>query len=101
MATYITLIRFTEQGVRNYRKSPERAAAFEAAAKKAGAKVRVVYWTLGEYDGVVLFDAPDEETATSLMLALAAQGNVQTTTLRAFDVREMKAIADKAAKIKL
>jgi hypothetical protein len=55
----------------------------------------------GQFDGVVLFDAPDEETATSLMLALAAQGNVQTTTLRAFGAHEMKAIADKAAKIKL
>ncbi|MBI4664124.1 MAG: GYD domain-containing protein, partial [Verrucomicrobia bacterium] len=96
MATYITLIRFTEQGAKNFQKSPNRAAAFEAAAEKVGAKVRVVYWTLGEYDGAIIFDSPDEETATSLMLALGSLGNVHTTTLRAFSAPEMNAIIAKA-----
>ena len=101
MAAYISLIRFTEQGARNFRKSPARAAAFKAAAQKVGIKVHDIYWTLGEFDGVIVFEAANDETATSLMLSLAALGNVRTTTLRAFTTTEMKSIAAKAPKLRL
>ena len=100
MATYISLIRFTEQGAKNFRKSPGRAAAFQAAAQKAGAKIREIYWTLGEFDGAVLFEAASDEAATSLMLALAALGNVRTSTLRAFSSAEMKEIVAKTPSLK-
>ena len=100
MPAYIGLIRFTEQGAKNFRKSPDRAAAFAAAAEKAGVKVVAQYWTLGEYDGVIVLDAPDDETATSLMLSLSSLGNVRTTTLRAFSAAEMKNIVVKASKLK-
>ena len=96
MPTYITLLNFTEQGVANFRDSPKRAADFKASARKQGVQVRKVYWTLGTHDGVLIFDAPDEETATAALLGLGAGGNVRTQTLRAFDEAEFKAILGKA-----
>jgi uncharacterized protein with GYD domain len=92
MATFITTIKFTEQGIQNIHESPERAATFKSAAKKLGVKVKDQYWTLGSFDGVVVFDAPDDETATAAMLQLSSQGNVCTTTARAFGASETQKI---------
>ena len=92
MATFITTIKFTEKGIQGIQESPKRAAAFKAAAKKMGVKVTDIYWTLGYFDGVVIFDAPDDETATAAMLHLSAQGNVHTTTARAFGSTEMEKV---------
>ena len=60
-----------------------------------GAKVTNVYWTLGEYDGLLILEAPDDETATTVLLHLAALGNVQTETVRAFTAAEMDKILTK------
>jgi uncharacterized protein with GYD domain len=90
MATFITTIKFTQQGVKQVQDTCKRAAAFKTAAKKLGLKVSGIYWTLGPFDGVIVFDAPDDETATAAMLHLSSQGNVQTTTARAFDAGEME-----------
>src|SRR5918999_6571202 len=92
MATFISTIKFTEQGILNIQQSPERAAAFKSAAKKLGVKVTNIYWTLGSIDGLLIFDAPNDETATAAMLHLSSQGNVQTTTCRAFDSSEFKKV---------
>ena len=80
MATFISTIQFTAKGVQGIHESPKRAAAFTAAAKKMGVKVIGIYWTLGSFDGVIIFEAPDDKTATAAMLGLASKGNVQTTT---------------------
>ena len=98
MATFITTIKFTEQGIQNFHESPKRAAAFKSAAKKLGVKVRDIYWTLGSFDGVVVLDAPNDETATAAMLHLSSQGNVQTTTARAFDSSEIEKVIGLLAK---
>ena len=92
MATYVSLIRFTEQGARNVRETRQRAAAFRDAAKKAGVTVREQYWTLGAYDGLLLLDAPDEESVTAAMVGLGTLGNVRTQTMRAFDESEIEAV---------
>jgi uncharacterized protein with GYD domain len=92
MATYITTIHFTEQGVKAIQDTCDRAAAFKAAVKKMGVKVSGIYWTLGAFDGVIVFDAPDEATATAAMLQLSSLGNVRTQTGRAFDPAEMQKI---------
>jgi uncharacterized protein with GYD domain len=89
MATFISTIRFTEQGTQEIRNTTRRAAAVKAAAKKMGVKVTNVFWTLGAFDGVLLFEAPDDERATALMLHVASLGYVQTTTARAFTAAEM------------
>lgn len=89
MATFITTIRFTEQGVKNVRQTAQRAAAFEATARQLGASVTHVYWTLGGYDGLLVFDAADDEAAAVLMLRLGSLGNVHTQTCRAFTASDM------------
>jgi uncharacterized protein with GYD domain len=95
MATFISTIKFTEQGVKAADETTKRAAAFKATAKKMGIKVNNIFWTLGSFDGLVVFDAPDDETATALMLRLGAQGNVQTSTSRAFNAAEMDKVLAK------
>lgn len=95
MATFISTIKFTQQGATNIQETTTRAAAFKSAAKKLGVKVRDVYWTLGPLDGLIVFEAPDEETATTAMLQLTSLGNVQTQTARAFKAAEMDAILGK------
>lgn len=92
MATFITTIKFSEKGVQAIQESPKRAAAFKATAKKMGVKVRDLFWTLGYFDGVIIFDAPDDETATAAMLSLSSLGNVHTTTARAFGATEMEKV---------
>ena len=92
MATFITTIKFTEKGITAIKDTCKRAAAFKAAAKKMGVKVSNIYWTLGRFDGVIVFDAKDDETATAAMLQLASQGNVQTATGRAYEAAEMEKV---------
>jgi uncharacterized protein with GYD domain len=100
MATFITTIKFTEKGIQGINESPKRAAAFKAAAKKMGVKVTGIYWTLGTFDGVIVFDAPDASTATAVMLHLSSQGNVHTTTSRAFDSADVESIVGLLSKKK-
>jgi uncharacterized protein with GYD domain len=92
MATYIATMHFTEQGIKTVRDSCERAAGFEATAKKMGIKVTGIYWTLGAFDGVIVCEAPDEETVTAALLHLGSQGNIRTQTARAYNAGEMQKI---------
>ena len=92
MPTFISLISQTQHGEEDIKHSVERADAFRETAGKLGANVRDVYWTLGGYDGVVVFDAPDDETATALLLSLGTKGSVRTKTLRAFNGEQMTSI---------
>ena len=95
MATYITTIDFTHQGIVDIEHTTKRAATLKAAAKKMGVKIKEIYWTLGDHDGVLIFEAADDETATTLLLHLGAMGNVHTTTCRAFTAAEMDKIIAK------
>ncbi len=97
MATYIVLSSFTDQGVRNVKDSTKRADAVREMAKKFGVTVKDIYWTLGSYDVVAIFDAPDDASITALGLALGTAGNVRTQTLRAFSKDEMNGILAKIA----
>ena len=89
MATFITTIKFTDQGEKKIHKTTKRAASFKATAKKMGVKIVGQYWTLGPFDGLVIYEAPDDETATALMLHLGSLDNVHTSTARAFVASEM------------
>jgi uncharacterized protein with GYD domain len=95
MATYIVLCHFTEQGIRSVKDSPKRAAAFKAAAKKAGVTVKAFYWTLGRYDMVSILEAANIEAVTAIGLSVGKLGNVRTETLPAFDNAGMQAILKK------
>ena len=69
MASYVCLFHFTEQGAKGFRQSPARASAFAGLGRKTGLKVREMFWTLGDYDGLLVFEAPNDEAATSALLA--------------------------------
>jgi len=88
MATFVATVRFTEQGISAIAYTCKRAAAIKSAAKKMGVKVSAVYWTHGAFDCLIIFEAPDDATATAAMLHLASQGNVRTQTTRALSGRE-------------
>ena len=97
MATYILLGHFTEQGIRNVKDTTKRAEAVKELGNKAGVTVKELYWTLGQYDVVAIFDAPDEAAATTLGLSIGVAGNVRTQTLRAFTAAEIGPILRKLA----
>jgi len=92
MATYITTLTFTAKGIQRIQESPKRATAFIAAAKKMGVKVIGLYWTLGTFDGMIVLEAPDDRAAAAASISLASKGNVQTTTVRAFDAAEIEKV---------
>ena len=97
MATYIVLTNFTDQGVRNAKETTKRADGVKEMAKKFGITVKEFYWTLGSYDVIAIFDAPDEASITALGLAIGAGGNVRTQTMRAFSRDEMNGVLAKLA----
>ncbi len=95
MARYISLLRFADQGIRNIKDTINRGDAAAAEAKKLGMKIIEEFWTMGAYDGVVLFDAPDDETMTAFACKVSSLGNVKTETMRAFSKEEMEGILSK------
>ena len=90
MPTYVTLVKYTDQGVRNIKESPARLEAAKKVAKSAGAEIKSFYLALGSYDIVLTVDAPDDETAARLVLSIGSLGNVRTDTLRVFDETEFR-----------
>ena len=97
MPTYITLINWTDQGVKNFKDTVDRSVKAEEAMGELGVTFKDVYWTVGPYDIVTVVEAPDEEKATAALLVAAAEGNVRTTTLRAFNRDEMSRIVELAS----
>jgi uncharacterized protein with GYD domain len=96
MATYIALINWTDQGVKGFKDSVDRYEAAQSQLQSMGAKFTDVHWTLGAHDLVGVIEAPDDQTLAAALLTVAAQGNIRTTTLRAFSAEEMRGVIDKA-----
>lgn len=95
MATYILLGTYTEQGLRGIKDTVKRTEAVREMAKKAGVTMKESYWTLGQYDVVAVFEAPDDAAMTAFALTVSKLGNVKTHTLRAFSGKEMSGIVGK------
>ena len=95
MAIYVVLVNFTDQGVRNLKDTTRRADAARETAKKFGVTFKDLYWTLGSYDEVITFDAPDDASMAAFLASLGALGNIRTQTLRAFSQADMKGILAK------
>lgn len=74
MATFVTTLKFTPQGSKNIGETTKRAASVKATAKKMGVKVRDIFWTLGEFDGLLILEAADDETATAFLLQIGSRG---------------------------
>jgi uncharacterized protein with GYD domain len=97
MATYVSLSTFTEQGIKGIKDTVKRSDAFKEAAKAAGVTVKEILWTQGQYDIVLISEAPDDAAISALALNLAKLGNVRGQTLRAFTASEMTKILEKVA----
>ncbi len=93
--TYISLVQFTDKGVQNAKQTTQRVAAWAAKVQSMGVNIKQMYWTLGQYDQVCIFQAPDDETAASVLLAADMLGNIRTQTMRAFTASEMDKILAK------
>jgi uncharacterized protein with GYD domain len=92
MPTYVTLMNWTDQGIRSAKETVQRRDQANALAEKYGARIEQVYWTVGPYDLVTIIEAPDDESATAMLLELGSAGNLRTTTLRAYGREEMSGI---------
>ena len=95
MATFIVLIDWTQQGVGSFKDSVDRYDAARGRFEKLGVRFKDTYWTLGGHDLVAILDAPDGETLAAALLMLSSQGNLRTTTLRAFSADEMRSVIAK------
>jgi len=95
MASYVCLIQFTDQGIRNIQDTVKRGDAAIAEAQKMGMKIVEEYWTMGAYDAGVIIEAPDDETMSEFILNMGSLGNVKGQTLRAFRRNEMEGILAK------
>jgi uncharacterized protein with GYD domain len=95
MPTYISLVQFTDKGIQAARDTTRRVADWAAKVQSMGVSIKQMYWTLGHYDQVCVFDAPDDETAAGVLLAADMLGNIRTQTMRAFSTSEMEKILAK------
>lgn len=96
MKTYVSLINWTEQGIRDFRDTTQRAEAFTKLVESTGGKVRELVWTVGQYDMVCVADFPDDEAGVGALLQVGSLGNIRSNTLRAFGTDEMAGIIGRA-----
>jgi uncharacterized protein with GYD domain len=95
MPTYVTLMKWTEQGVKDVNSTVDRAEQARKAIEQMGGSMPTILWTQGSYDIVAIADFPDEETASAFLLSLGKLGNLRSETLRAFSAEEMRRILEK------
>jgi len=96
MPTYISLVQFTDKGIQAAKETTQRVTDWATKVKSMGVNIKDMYWTLGQYDQVCVFEAPNDETAASVLLSADMLGNIRTQTLRAFTSSEMKTILEKS-----
>lgn len=92
MPTYIMLNRYTSQGIGKVKQSPARIDALKPVFKANGAEIKQVFFTMGEYDTMLIVQAPDDETCARLSLIIGSAGNVRVESLRAFTENEFREI---------
>jgi uncharacterized protein with GYD domain len=92
MPTYILFINFTQKGVETIKDGPKRVDAAKQALRAAGGELKAFYLVMGQYDAIVIAEAPNDEVVAKLALGTAAMGNIRTTTSRAFTEDEYRKI---------
>lgn len=95
MPSYLSLVNWTEQGIKNVKDSPRRLDQVKHMIEQAGGRVIFFYMTMGQYDLVTVFELPDDQAAAKAALQLGMGGNVRTTTLKAFTEEEYRGIIGK------
>jgi uncharacterized protein with GYD domain len=94
MAINVSLVNYTDQGIRNIKDSPQRARAFRELCKQHGVQIRELLWTTGPYDIVVIAEGP-EDALSAVLLSVAKLGNVRTQSLRAMDQETFQRVLEK------
>jgi len=84
MTTYVVLANWTDQGARNVKDSPRRLDATKAALRELGGELKSFFLTMGEYDMVMIYEAPDDAIAARFTMQVSMLGNIRTRTLKAF-----------------
>jgi uncharacterized protein with GYD domain len=97
MPTYVSLINWTEQGIKNFRESTKRAEDFTKLVEASGGRVRELLWTVGAYDIVSVVEFPDDESGVAALLRQGSAGNIRTNTMRAFSAGEMESIGARSS----
>jgi len=92
MPTYVSLVRWTEQGIKNVKDSPSRAADFSKLVESLGGKVREILLTVGEYDIVTITEFPDDARARAALLKMGSLGNIRTNTMEAYTIDDLNRI---------
>jgi uncharacterized protein with GYD domain len=92
MPTYIMLVNWTQQGIEKVKESPARITALRSLFKEMGGEAKEFYVAMGRYDGVVIAEAPNDETAAKIALAIGSRGSARSETLRAFTEDEFRKI---------
>lgn len=92
MPTYMSLINWTEQGIRNIKDSPNRLEAAKKSLKDMGGELKTFYMLQGSYDAVLILEAPSDEALGKFLLKIGSAGNVRTTTMRAYPEAEYRKI---------
>ena len=95
MPRYVSLMKYTSQGSANIKDAPDRLKAARSAIEAAGGQILSYHLTMGQYDGVVITEFPNDEAAATLLLAIGSQGNISTETMRAFTEDEVAGIVSK------
>ncbi len=95
MPTYVSLLNFTDQGIRNVRDTLQRSRRTEELAQKHNVRIEQIYWTVGPHDIVIIAEASDDESVAAFLLEVGSAGNVRSTTLRAYDHDEMGGILER------
>ena len=93
MPTYISMLRYTQQGISTIKNAPARIDAAKEAYRKAGGELKSIHLTLGQYDLVAIAEMPNDEAVARMALVLGAQGNIRSETMRAFTEAEFRKIA--------
>jgi len=94
MATYVSLLNWTDEGAKSAADTVDRAEAAKRLAASMGGSLQV-YWTMGQYDVVAISEFSDDETAVAFLAKVSSLGNVRSQTMRAFDGDEMRGIIAK------
>ena len=95
MPTYMVMVKFTDQGARNLKELPNILQQNMQSAQALGISPKGIYFTQGEYDLVVIADAPDEDAMMAQIFAVNMRGNSRTTTMRAFSLEDVERIISK------
>jgi uncharacterized protein with GYD domain len=92
MPTYIAMLKWTQQGLQNVKQSPTRLDATRKSFESAGVKMKDFYMVTGQYDLIVILDAPDDRSLARAILTATSSGSISSQTCRAFTETEYRDI---------